>query len=265
MFNFTNIFIEIFFKVIFILLFVIFFSLFFIRRKSYKLYAILIVIFIIYILLLELGNIYDLTIPIAIYQLFTVLVIVVIAIVYQNDFKAFFFNLSKSFDKRIYISDNDVSDEDLQRTIKEIVKACQTMSKGRVGALIVIAPTSVSHHTLDTGVELNAIVSSQLIESIFNTKSPFHDGAIIVKGNRVLSAGCFLPLSQSQTLDRNLGTRHRAGIGITEETDMLTIIVSEENGIISVAKNGEMRRFITTERLSDILYDTFKIIKTKKD
>jgi len=251
-------------KMFFIIFFMVFFSAFFIKRKSYKLFGLFFVLFILYIIMLEMGKNYDLIVPMAVFQLFINLVIVVLAIVYQNEFKTLFFNLTKTVDKRIFSSENIISDEDLQHTIKEIVKSCQTMSKGRVGALIVIAPTSISHHTLDTGIELNAVLSSQLIESIFNTKSPIHDGAIIVKGNRILSAGCFLPLSQSQNLDKNLGTRHRAGVGITEETDMLTIIVSEENGIISVAKNGELRRFITTERLSDILYDTFKIVKTIK-
>lgn len=244
------------------MLFGILYSAFFIKRKNFRLLSIFLVIFIAYILLLELNIKQNLAIPLALYEFFVTLFVVAVAIVYQNDFKALFFNLSRGIDKRLYVSESNISDDDLQKTIKEIVKACQNMSKNRCGALIVVAPTSVSHHTLDTGIELNALVSYQLIESIFNTKSPFHDGAIIIKDNRVLAAGCFLPLSQNQSLDKNLGTRHRAGIGITEETDMLTIIVSEENGIISIAQGGELRRFITMERLSDILYDTYKIIKT---
>ncbi len=248
-------------KILLITFFALLYSSFFIKRKNFKLLFIFWGLFIVYILLLELSRTQDLTVPLALYQAFVLLFIVVAAIVYQNDFKTLFFNLSRGTDKRLYISESIVSDEDLQKTVKEIVKACQNMSKNRCGALIVIAPTSVSHHTLDTGIELNALVSYQLIESIFNIKSPFHDGAIIIKDNRLLAAGCFLPLSQNQNLDKNLGTRHRAGIGITEETDMLTVVVSEENGIISIARSGELRRFITTERLSDILHDTFKIAK----
>jgi diadenylate cyclase len=133
------------------------------------------------------------------------------------------------------------------------------MSKSRTGALIVIAPTAVANHILETGIELGATVSSALLEAIFNTRAPFHDGATVIKGNKVLAAGCFLPLSQSQTVSKSLGTRHRAGIGITEESDMLTIIVSEETGIISVARRGELRRFITPDRLRDILHETLKI------
>lgn len=249
-------------KIFVIAFFAFLYSGFFIKRKNIKLLLIFLGLYSVYILMLELSRTYDLTVPLALYEVFVFLFTVVSAIVYQNDFKTLFFNISRGVDKRLYVSESTVSDEDLQKTVKEIVKACQNMSKNRCGALIVIAPTSVSHHTLDTGVELNALVSYQLIESIFNTKSPFHDGAIIVKDNRILAAGCFLPLSQNQSLDKNLGTRHRAGIGITEETDMLTIVVSEENGIISIAKNGELRRFLTTERLSDILYETFKIVKT---
>ncbi|MGI6213352.1 MAG: diadenylate cyclase [Christensenellales bacterium] len=248
----------------FILFFAALYSGFFIKRKNFKLLIVFLVIYSFYIMLLQLNTKRDVSIPLTLYEIFIMLFVVVAAIVYQNEFKTLFFNLSRGADKRLYVSELAISDEDLQNTVKEIVKACQNMSKNRCGALIVVAPSSVSHHTLDTGIELNALVSYQLIESIFNTKSPFHDGAIIIKDNRVLAAGCFLPLSQNQNLDKNLGTRHRAGIGITEETDMLTIIVSEENGIISIARNGELRRFITMERLSDILYDTFKIVKTYK-
>ena len=153
---------------------------------------------------------------------------------------------------------------EIRKAVEEITRACQTMSKSRTGALIVIAPTVVAQHILDTGVELEAIVSASLLEAIFNTRAPFHDGAAIIKGNKVLAAGCFLPLSQSQTVAKNLGTRHRAGIGITEESDMLTIIVSEETGIISVAKHGELRRFVTPDRLRDILHETLKIAPQTK-
>ena len=177
-----------------------------------------------------------------------------IIVVHANDFKALFFRLKN----REHANDGSFSDDELQRCIEEIVKACQTMSKARTGALIVIAPTRAPQQILNTGIRVEAVTSAPLLESVFNTKAPMHDGAVIIKGNKVLSAGCFLPLTQ-QNISKDLGTRHRAAIGITEETDNVCVVVSEENGIISVAKKGALRRFITPERLSDILYETFNV------
>lgn len=233
---------------------------FFFKKKSVKLMAIYAAAFVVYVVVLLLDEYFGIPVPIA-RSLMTAVVwfmIAALAVVYQSDLKVTFFNLTASHEKSAPES-SDLSDEELRNAVEEITKACQTMSKARTGALIVIAPTTVAQHILDTGVELGAVVSAALLEAIFNTRAPFHDGAAIIKGNKVLAAGCFLPLSQSQTVAKNLGTRHRAGIGITEETDMLTIIVSEETGIISVAKHGELRRFVTPDRLRDILHEILKI------
>lgn len=181
---------------------------------------------------------------------------VAVVVVYQNEFKSLFAGLSKLVRKQHIVS---VSDEELQVCIDEIVKACQTMAKARTGALIVIVPSKISQYVLDSGVELGALLSSSLLVSIFNTRAPMHDGAVVVKGNKVLAAGCFLPLSQSQSINKDVGTRHRAAMGITEESDNISIVVSEENGIISVAKKGILRRYITPERLSDLLYEAFGV------
>ena len=238
---------------------------FFYKRKSVKLMLIYAVAFVVYVALIMMDEYFGVSVPIA-RALMTVLLwfmVASMAVVYQSDLKVIFFNLTRSHEKAAPDS-TDLSDEELRKAVEEITRACQTMSKSRTGALIVIAPTVVAQHILDTGVELEAIVSASLLEAIFNTRAPFHDGAAIIKGNKVLAAGCFLPLSQSQTVAKNLGTRHRAGIGITEESDMLTIIVSEETGIISVAKHGELRRFVTPDRLRDILHETLKIAPQTK-
>lgn len=231
---------------------------FFMSKKSIKLVIIYSFIVLFYVGMILLDEF--LVVPVArgVAQLIAILSMIVVAVVYQSDLKVAFFNLTKNYDKNALV-DNDLSDEELRKAVDEIIRACQSMSKTRTGALIVIAPTSIATHVLETGVPLEALVSSTLLEAIFNTQTQFHDGAVIVKGNKVLAAGCFLPLSQSQTVAKNLGTRHRAGIGITEETDMLTIIVSEETGIISIAKHGELRRFVTPDRLRDILHETLKI------
>ncbi len=188
---------------------------------------------------------------------------VVFAFVYLNDVRTAFFKLSR-LGQRLKKEDISASDEELRVAIDEIVKACTNMSKLRTGALIVIAPGNIASHLLETGTELGAIVTAPLLESIFITKGPMHDGAVIVKGNKALAAGCFLPLSQINSINKNIGTRHRAGIGITEQTDMLCIILSEETGIISVAEKGELKRYITPERLYDILSDLYKINPTAR-
>jgi Uncharacterized conserved protein len=234
---------------------------FFLRKKSVKLFLLFFSAILVYAGVIIIDIDYGAPIARAIANILLLFLCFALAVAYQSDFKVMFFNLTKKGKDTV---DSGLSDEELRLAVDEIIRACQTMSKARTGALIVIAPTSVASHILETGVELGALVSAPLLESIFNTKAPFHDGAVIIKGNKVLAAGCFLPLSQSQVIAKNLGTRHRAGIGITEETDMLTVIVSEETGIISIAKHGELRRFVTPDRLRDILHETFNISQPKR-
>lgn len=135
------------------------------------------------------------------------------------------------------------------RTINEIVKASVEMGKVKTGALIVIEQEQPLSEYERTGIDVDGIVSSQLLINIFEHNTPLHDGAVIVRGNRVVSATCYLPLSDNMALSKELGTRHRAGVGISEVTDSLTVIVSEENGKISVAYNGQLERGLDAERL----------------
>ncbi len=135
------------------------------------------------------------------------------------------------------------------KTIREITKACVEMAKVRTGALIVVQQNdSLSEYTR-TGIEVDGIITSQLLINIFEHNTPLHDGAVVVHGDRVISATCYLPLSDNMELSKNLGTRHRAGVGISEATDSLTVIVSEETGNISVAYKGELFRGLTGEEL----------------
>ncbi len=135
------------------------------------------------------------------------------------------------------------------RTINEITKASVEMSKVKTGALIVIEQDQSLSEYERTGIDVDGIVSSQLLINIFEHNTPLHDGAVIVRGNRIVSATCYLPLSDNMALSKELGTRHRAGVGISEITDSLTVIVSEENGKISVAYNGQLERGLDGERL----------------
>ena len=137
------------------------------------------------------------------------------------------------------------------KTIAEIANACMEMSRARTGALIVIENEQVLDDYCRTGIDVDGIVTSQLLINIFEHNTPLHDGAVIVRGNRVMSATCYLPLSDSMNLGKELGTRYRAGVGISEVTDSVTVIVSEETGKISVAYEGKLERNVSPERLKE--------------
>lgn len=140
-----------------------------------------------------------------------------------------------------------------EKTINEIVKACVEMGKVKTGALIVIEQKESLKDFERTGIEVDGIVTSQLLINIFEHNTPLHDGAVIIRGNRVTSATCYLPLSDNLGLSKELGTRHRAGVGVSEARDCLTIIVSEETGKISVAYEGELERSLNAEKLKERL------------
>ena len=139
------------------------------------------------------------------------------------------------------------------RTVDAIVKACVEMSKAKTGALIVIENNVPLGEYERTGITLDAQVSSQLLLNIFEHNTPLHDGAIIVRGNRVISATCYLPLSDNMTLSKELGTRHRAAVGISEVSDAMTVVVSEETGAISITQYSEIKRHVTAEVLREQL------------
>ena len=138
-------------------------------------------------------------------------------------------------------------------TVNEIVRASVEMSKVRTGALMVIEQTQPLSEYERTGIEIDAEISSQLLINIFEHNTPLHDGAVIIKGNRITSATCYLPLSDNMQLSKDLGTRHRAGVGISEATDSLTVIVSEETGYISVAYHGTLSRNLSADELKERL------------
>ncbi|MCR5650055.1 MAG: diadenylate cyclase CdaA [Lachnospiraceae bacterium] len=138
-------------------------------------------------------------------------------------------------------------------TINEIIKASFEMGKAKTGALIVIAHNDPLADYVRTGIEVDSVVSNQLLINIFEHNTPLHDGAVIIEGNRILSATCYLPLSDNMALSKELGTRHRAGVGISEVTDSLTIIVSEETGRVSIALEGELYRNVDADLLKEKL------------
>ncbi|MBR5406625.1 MAG: diadenylate cyclase CdaA [Lachnospiraceae bacterium] len=145
------------------------------------------------------------------------------------------------------------------KTIDELIRASYEMGKAKTGALIVVQNKDPLTEYELTGILIDALVSSQLLINIFEHNTPLHDGAVVVKGNRVVAATCYLPLSDNMELSKELGTRHRAGVGISEATDSLTIIVSEETGRVSVAMNGELHRNID----ADFLRSKLAILQSK--
>lgn len=142
----------------------------------------------------------------------------------------------------------------IQHCISEIIKALQNMSKNDVGAIIILSTGNVPTQIIDSGVKMDGDISSELIESVFFPKAPLHDGAMIINGTKIVAAGCFLPLAQNvDNIPKELGSRHRAGIGVTETIDVVSIIVSEETGIISIAVGGKIKRYADSEALKKAL------------
>lgn len=139
------------------------------------------------------------------------------------------------------------------QVIDEIVRATEWLSSRRIGALLVIERNIGLKNYVDSGVNMDAEVSKELLSSIFISGAPLHDGAAIIKGNRLVAAACFLPLTLSSNISKELGTRHRAAIGITEETDSVVVIASEETGAVSIAVGGEITRHLTSSELKRAL------------
>lgn len=146
----------------------------------------------------------------------------------------------------------------VEKTKSEIIKACVEMSKVRTGALIVIEQEVQLSEYERTGIFLDSLVSSQLLINIFEHNTPLHDGAVFIRNNRIVAATCYLPLSDNMLLSKELGTRHRAGVGISEVSDSITLIVSEETGMISVAHDGMLFRGLSQDELREQLSTLMK-------
>lgn len=147
----------------------------------------------------------------------------------------------------------DNSEEELSKTIESVSLAAENMSLTKTGALIVIERSTRLGEFINTGTMLEANVSSGLLENIFVPNTPLHDGAVIIRGNKIITAGCLLPLTANNNLSRDLGTRHRAAIGLSEVTDAVIVVVSEETGKISIALNGSLTRNLNRESLAKAL------------
>jgi len=174
-------------------------------------------------------------------------------VLFQPELRRALEKIGRSSIKDIFMFDE--SDRRIQTTavIEEIVKACVDLSSKYIGALIVIERNTKLGEIINTGTPLDSHVSSELIKNIFVPDTPLHDGAIIIRDNRIKAAACFLPLTDNPNLSKELGTRHRAALGITEVSDCIAIVVSEESGKISFALNGGLTRNLTSDTLRKAL------------
>jgi diadenylate cyclase len=188
------------------------------------------------------------------YSLLITAFIICIVLLFATEIKRSVWNVKKPKTQNSDVANTVKSSaKTVTYNINEIIKALQTMSKNDVGAIIVLSTGNVPSQIIDSGIRLESDISSELIESVFFPKTPLHDGAMIVSGTKIVAAGCFLPLSQNEGIPKDLGTRHRAGIGVTETIDVMSLIVSEETGIISIAKAGKITRYADFERLKQTL------------
>ena len=149
--------------------------------------------------------------------------------------------------------------DNLTQVAEELVRCSQVLSKNRIGALIVIERKTGVQDFVETGIKIDGMVSSEFLVNIFIPNTPLHDGAVIIRGDRVAAAGCFLPLSENPNIQKELGTRHRAAIGLTEISDALAIVVSEETGAISVGIDGALTRFMDEKMLRELLLRELEI------
>ncbi|GAA0125022.1 MULTISPECIES: diadenylate cyclase CdaA [Clostridium] len=183
--------------------------------------------------------------------------VITIVIIFQPEVRKALEHLGRtSFVDKIIYEDEEV----MNNVVNEIVDAVEALAKDKIGALILIEQKTGLGDIIKTGTKIDAVVSSALLQNIFVVNTPLHDGATVIKNDRIEAAGCFLPLTNNDKLNKQLGTRHRAGIGVTELTDCLTIIVSEETGVISLAVNGRLLRHYDGEKLKTILV---KIMKSR--
>lgn len=176
--------------------------------------------------------------------------VVALVIIFQPELRKALENLGqKNIFAPFFIGNKDVSEKFSDKTIEEMIKACYAMGKVKTGALIVIEDEIELEEYVRTGIDVDGIVTRQLLINIFEKNTPLHDGAIIIRGNRIVSATCYLPLSDSPSLSKELGTRHRAAVGISEVSDSMTLIVSEETGKVSFALRGQIYRDVDEEYL----------------
>ncbi|MDD4601362.1 Cyclic di-AMP synthase CdaA [bioreactor metagenome] len=181
-------------------------------------------------------------------------VLVALPIVFQPELRRTLEQLGRG---KLFGKPGFLDEEEAASLINGISTAVLGLAQNKIGALIVLERETGLNDYIETGIKIDGLVSSEFLINIFIPNTPLHDGAVVLRGNRVMAAGCLLPLTEDRTLNKELGTRHRAAIGITEQTDAMVIVVSEETGVISVARWGRLDRHLDTEALQEKLRPLF--------
>ncbi|MBT9142302.1 MAG: Cyclic di-AMP synthase CdaA [Dehalococcoidia bacterium] len=182
--------------------------------------------------------------------------LVAIAIIFQPELRRALETLGrgKIFTRSSYL----YADTDFELMLDELIKAVQVLVKKRLGALIVLERETGLNELVETGIFVDGQVTAELLINIFLPRSPLHDGAVIIRGNRMMAAGCYLPLTANPNLSTELGTRHRAALGVSEQSDAVAIVVSEETGVVSITNNGKLTRYLDELTLKQLLINLCK-------
>src|SRR5574344_445062 len=210
------------------------------------------------VILVVLAKIFNMVILNFILTNFVTYGVILLIVVFQPEIRNVFEKLGRSKLVDVFDMDDNIL---VKHSISEIVKAVEIMSLKKIGAIIVIERNTKVSEVLKEGINLSAKVSSELIQNIFMPRTPLHDGAIVIDKSEILAAKCILPLASEVSVTKNLGTRHRAAVGITEISDALVVVVSEETGIISLVENGKLKRELTGDMLKELLFT--KLDRTK--
>ena len=184
--------------------------------------------------------------------------LIALLILFQPEIRRLLERMGSSF-----LSGRSVDGAEVNSAIAQIVLACKDMSASKTGALIIFERNANLTSVMSTGTIINADITAELIKNIFFNKAPLHDGALVIRDSRIAAAGCTLPLTQSTNLSKELGMRHKAGIGISEHSDAVVVIVSEETGSISLAMDGMLKRHLTTAMLDKLLHNELVIEEDK--
>lgn len=186
---------------------------------------------------------------------------VLLPIVFQPELRRTLERLGQG--RFLFAEHASLDEEEANKVVEELVRSAKNLSSTKTGALMVIEREMGLNDVADTGIKLDAKITAELLGNIFFVNTPLHDGAAIIRGNRLYAAGCLLPLTEKRGLSKELGTRHRAAIGISEQTDALILVVSEETGTISVAENGRLMRHLNGETLASVLRPAFVHVQRK--
>lgn len=178
--------------------------------------------------------------------------IIAVIILFQPEIRKLLYRLGTNTSLDRFFSSSSAD-----KAIEEVIDAVKEMSKNKIGALIVFARTSSLQDLVDAGVNIDAEVRSELITTIFRKETPLHDGAIVIRGNRIVAASCYLPISQNPNISTSFGTRHRAAVGISETNNVFVVVVSEETGRISIARNGALTSGLTIQKLRGEMEEAF--------